>query len=92
MKKRVIARLFIKAGSVGEFMKQANVMIDTTRKEKGNIFYSLFQDVHNSGEFVFYEEYADESALDIHFKSEYLANFRKRTASMHSKPPSVEVV
>ena len=60
--------------------------------KKGNIFYSLFQDVHNSGEFVFYEEYADESALDIHFKSEYLANFRKRTASMHSKPPSVEVV
>jgi quinol monooxygenase YgiN len=72
MKKRVIARIFIKNESIEAFKKQADVIIQKTRSEKGCLFYSLFEDVSRSGEFLFYEEYADQAALDIHFKSEYL--------------------
>jgi quinol monooxygenase YgiN len=92
MKKTVIARLFIKPESIGEFMKLANGMIEQTRREKGCIFYSLFQDVNKPGEFLFYEEYVDQAALDIHQKSEYLAGFRKANAQMHSDKPIIDVV
>jgi len=63
-----------------------------TRSEKGCLFYSLFQDVSSPGEFMFYEEYADPAALDVHFKSEYLGAFRKSVEGMHSKEKIVEVI
>jgi quinol monooxygenase YgiN len=92
MKKRVIARLFIKEGSVAAFKKRAASIIQTTRVEKGCIFYSLFQDVNSPGEFLFYEEYEDQAALDCHFKSTHLQAFRNSTKDMFSKDKIVEVV
>lgn len=92
MKKRVIARLFITNGSIEAFKKQAELIIQKTRAEGGCRCYSLFQDVSNTGEFLFYEEYADQNALDVHFKSEYLGAFLKSIDSMQSKRAMVEVL
>ena len=74
------------------FKKQANVIIQKTRNEKGCLFYSLFEDVSRPGEFLFYEEYADQAALDIHFKSEYLKIFRTKIHDLCSKDAIVDVI
>jgi quinol monooxygenase YgiN len=92
MKKKVIARLFIKNESIDSFKKQAAVIIQKTRKEKGCIFYSLFQDVTITGEFLFYEEYASQEALDIHSNSEYLKIFRTSISNMQSKEKVVKII
>ena len=92
MKKRVIARLFIKRGSVEAFKAQAAEMVRKTRCEKGCLFYSLFQDISNPGEFLFYEEYVNQEALDIHFKSEYLGAFRTSINNMQSKEKVVDII
>jgi quinol monooxygenase YgiN len=92
MKKKVIARLFIKNESIESFKKQTVEIIQKTRKEKGCIFYSLFQDVSSPGEFLFYEEYASQDALDIHSNSEYLKTFRTSVSKMQSKEKVVDIV
>jgi quinol monooxygenase YgiN len=92
MKKKVIARLFIKNESIDSFKKQAAVIIQKTRKEKGCLFYSLFQDVTSTGEFLFYEEYAGQEALDIHSNSEYLKTFRTIVCNMQSKEKVVKII
>ncbi len=92
MKKKVIARLFIKNESIDSFKKQAAVIIQKTRKEKGCLFYSLFQDVTSTGEFLFYEEYASQEALDIHSNSEYLNIFRTSISNMQSKEKVVDII
>jgi quinol monooxygenase YgiN len=92
MKKKVIARLFIKNESIESFKKQAAVIIQKTRKEKGCLFYSLFQDVSSPGEFLFYEEYASQEALDIHSNSEYLKTFRTIVSNMQSKEKVVDII
>ena len=92
MKKKVIARLFIKNESIESFKKQAVEIIQKTRKEKGCIFYSLFQDVSSPGEFLFYEEYARQDALDIHSNSEYLKTFRTIVSNMQSKEKVVDII
>jgi quinol monooxygenase YgiN len=92
MKKKVIARLFIKNESIESFKKQAAVIIQKTRKEKGCLFYSLFQDVSSPGEFLFYEEYAGQEALDIHSNSEYLKTFRTIVSNMQSKEKVVDII
>ena len=92
MKKKVIARFFIKNESIESFKKQAAVIIQKTRKEKGCLFYSLFQDVSSPGEFLFYEEYASQEALDIHSNSEYLKIFRTSISNMQSKEKVVDII
>jgi quinol monooxygenase YgiN len=92
MKKKVIARFFIKNESIESFKKQAAVIIQKTRKEKGCLFYSLFQDVSSPGEFLFYEEYASQEALDIHSNSEYLKTFRTIVSNMQSKEKVVDII
>ena len=92
MKKKVIARIFVKNDSIKAFKKQAEIIIQKTRNEEGCLFYSLFEDVFKPGEFLFYEEYADQGALDIHFKSEYLKVFRTSIHDMCSKDAIVDVI
>ncbi len=92
MKKKVIARLFIKNESIESFKKQAVEIIQMTRKEKGCLFYSLFHDVFSPGEFLFYEEYASQDALDIHSNSAYLKTFRTIVSNMQSKEKVVDVI
>ena len=92
MKKKVIALLFIRNESIESFKKQAAVIIQKTRKEKGCLFYSLFQDVTITGEFLFYEEYASQDALDIHSNSEHLKTFRTIVSNMQSKEKVVDII
>lgn len=92
MKKRIIARFFINPKSIEGFKEQTVSLIQNTRKEKGCLFYSLFEDVSNSGEFLFYEEYTDQKALEIHANSEYLKTFRTGIGSMQSKEKIVDII
>jgi quinol monooxygenase YgiN len=90
--KKIIARLFIKEGSIDAFKAHAALIIPKTRREKGCIFYSLFEDVCKPGEFLFYEEYADQAAVDLHLGSEYLKTFRASVEHMHAKDKIVEII
>ena len=90
--KKVIARLFIKNGSIEAFKEHAALIVPKTRSEKGCLFYSLFQNVSRPGDFLFYEEYENQEALDIHSKSEYLQTFRASVGGMHAKEKIVEVI
>ena len=92
MKKIVIARIFIKNECIEAFKKKTAGLIQKTRKEKGCLFYGLFQDVSSPGEFLFYEEYANQDAMETHFKSEYLETFRISINSMQSKEKVVEII
>ena len=92
MKKRVIARFYIKKESIEIFKKEAEKIIKKTRNEKGCLFYSLFQDVSSPGEFLFYEEYASQDALDIHSNSEHLKTFRTIVSNMQSKEKVVDII
>ncbi|MEI6437279.1 MAG: putative quinol monooxygenase [Candidatus Omnitrophota bacterium] len=79
MKTKVVARLFVKKEFIESFKELAATIIEHTRKETGCLLYSLFQDASSPGEFLFYEEYVNQEALDIHRNSEYLKHFRAKT-------------
>lgn len=92
MKTKVIARIYIRAEFIESFKKQAAEIVQKTRKEPGCLFYSLFQEVSSPGEFLFYEEYVDRAAYDIHSNSEHLNGFRVSTRPMRSKDGIVDVI
>jgi quinol monooxygenase YgiN len=92
MKKTVVARLTIKKEAVDSFVQFAQKMVETTRKETGCISYNLYKNTFNKeAEFIFYEEYKDQAAVDFHNKSEYLKQFFSDISPLLAGKPVVEV-
>lgn len=92
MKKTVIARLIIKKEAVEIFVQFAKKIVEETHKEAGCITYILYKNSFGQeAQFIFYEEYKDQSALDYHNKSEYLKKFLSQITPILAGPPIVEV-
>jgi quinol monooxygenase YgiN len=92
MKKKIIARVFIKKNAIEVFKKLAIELVQKSRNETDCLQYNLFQDVLDSEEFVFIEEYSNQDALDFHFKSDYLNAFVKDIQSLQLKDMIIEII
>ncbi|MDR0508106.1 MAG: antibiotic biosynthesis monooxygenase [Dysgonamonadaceae bacterium] len=76
-KKVVVARLMVKEGQEKAFINVASSLVEATRQEEGNLFYSLYQSPINPVEFIFYEEYKDDAAFKVHASSAHFAAFQE---------------
>jgi quinol monooxygenase YgiN len=74
-KKVIVARLAVKEGQENAFIEVAAKLVNATRSEEGNLFYSLYQSPLNAAEFIFYEEYKDDAAFQTHASSAHFAAF-----------------
>lgn len=74
-KKTIIARVKVKAGEERAFIAAAKGVIDGTHQEEGNLSYTMYQSQEDSTQFLFYEEYTDDSAFQIHATSDYFNLF-----------------
>ena len=88
--KRIVARLFVKEESVAAFKGLFAGLAEKTRQEDGCLFYCLYEDVARPGDFLCYEEYCDQAAVDRHMGSAHLQAFLKGTASLQARPPIVD--
>ena len=65
-KKTIVARVEVLPGKEQAFLQAADALIKGTRAEEGNISYNLYQNPSQPVAFIFYEEYKDQRAMDIH--------------------------
>lgn len=69
-----------------EAVKNALIaMVAPTRKENGCLCYNLHQSKKDPGTFVFYEQWANQSALDVHGKSAHMRAMRSATKGKLAK-------
>jgi len=73
----VVATLKCKANMHAPFLAGAQTVIEATRKENGCIFYDLTQSVTDLDVFTFIERWTTREALEAHFKTPHLADWRK---------------
>lgn len=83
-KKVVVARVTVKEGQEQAFIDVASRLVEATRKEEGNLFYTLYQSPLNATEFIFYEEYRDQAAFETHASSAHFAAFAEGTKTLTS--------
>jgi quinol monooxygenase YgiN len=74
-KKVVVARVVVKEGQEAAFIEVGKKLVEATREEPGNLFYSLYQSPIDPHSFIFYEEYKDEAAFGVHANSEHFKAF-----------------
>lgn len=92
MKKVVVARLSIKPEKVDQFLQAAEKIVNETCKEDGCKTYVLYKSSFNpENEFIFYEEYQDQKALDFHNDSSHLKEFLAAITPLLIGAPIVEV-
>lgn len=84
----VLAKLKVKAGSEAAFEAAGKDMIAAVRaNEPGTLAYTLHKSVKDPTEFWFYEQYADQAALDAHGKTPHMREFGgKIGASLEGRP------
>lgn len=81
-KKTIVARAKVLAGKEQEFIKVAGPLIEGTRAEEGNLSYNLYQNPSDPASFLFYEEYKDDTAMEIHATSAHFQAFGKAIEEM----------
>lgn len=89
MEKRILVRLRIQK-NVDQFLQAAKIMIEKTNVENGCLFYNLYQDAFTKSDFIFYEKFKDESAVEFHNDSEHFANFIKEITPILAEKPIME--
>jgi quinol monooxygenase YgiN len=57
-----------------------------TNKEAGNICYCLHENAADPKQFVIYEKWKDQAALDFHMEQDYLKNFLAESEELLSEP------
>jgi len=82
MNKVIVARLSVKPEHINDFKGHAIQMVESTRKEPGCIIYTLYQEVNNSPDFIFYEEYTNDEAIQYHRGSAHFKQFGEKIGHM----------
>lgn len=87
----VIARLKVKAGLEEQAMKILEAALAPTRAEPGCLTYDLHQSTTDPTEFLFYENWASQRALDEHASSTaaHRQELRQHLGGLVDGPPSI---
>lgn len=88
----VIAKISAKEAFVQEVKEALTALLQPTRKEAGNLEYSLFQDATKATEFLMYEKWATQEAFQKHNQMPYLTYFVKKSTDWLTKEMTIEVI
>jgi quinol monooxygenase YgiN len=61
-----------------------------SRAETGCLAYAVYEDTEDPNRFVFVEEWADQDALDAHFKTDHVAAFMSAIMPTLAAPPDLK--
>jgi len=73
----IVATVTVRPEYKDDVLKAIKTVVDATRKEPGNIFYDVFEDVRNPFKFVFIETWKSQSAIDFHNNTAHFNDFVK---------------
>ena len=91
MKKVINARIIVKPEAIVNFLALAQTMVEKSNSEQGCLIYKLYQEVGSLQSFIFYEEYENQDAVNIHNSSPYFKTFIEQISELTSDNPQVDV-
>jgi len=90
-KVRVIARAQAVEGKIEELKAVLKQLVEPTRKEKGCIYYELFES-NLPGVLIFNEEWASAEDLQAHASTERMARVQAEAAPLRVGPTEVNIL
>jgi len=74
-----------------DMIRLAVSLYEPSRAEPGCISYGFYEDQGCKGSFLFFEEWKDQAAIDVHCATPYFAKFMKEGPPMMDGTPSITV-
>ena len=72
-----------------EILRLVATVTPPSRAEAGCITYNFYEQQPGAGEFLFFEEWADQAALDAHFQTPHFHAFMKEFPELIQGPPQL---
>ena len=69
----LVVNFDVKPEKRAEFLEVMDVLVPASVAEAGCVQYELFNDIKDINEFVLFEKWQDQAALDFHNKTEHFA-------------------
>jgi quinol monooxygenase YgiN len=89
----VIAKLKVQPGKEAEFEGAAKEMIATVKSaEPGTLNYILHKNTKEPTEFIYYEVYQDQAALDSHGKTDHMKAFGGKIGTLLAGRPEIAIL
>jgi quinol monooxygenase YgiN len=86
----VIAKLKVQPGKEAEFEAACKEMIATVKtSEPGTLAYVLHKNLKDPTEFIYYEVYQDQAALDAHGKTDHMKTFGGKIGALLAGRPEI---
>lgn len=91
MEKIIIAQLSVKENKIKQFIEVAQEMVGKSKNEKGCLVYRLLNEINKPNEFVIYEKYINDKAVDFHNSSEHFKIFIKSVPEFLLTEPQIDI-
>jgi quinol monooxygenase YgiN len=81
----VVATVHVRAESRADFLENARSVISATHKEPGCITYDLLSSITEPNCFIFVERWTSREALDEHFETPHLLEWKRVSGPLVEK-------
>jgi quinol monooxygenase YgiN len=85
------AKLTGKPGRKNDILRLVATVTPPSRAESGCLTYQFYEQQPDGNEFLFFEEWRDQAALDAHFQSAHFANFVKAIPELIEGAPKIRI-
>jgi len=85
----VIAEIKAKPGREEDVKKALLALIGPTREEEGCIDYDLHESLEQPGQFLFYENWINDAALNAHLETAHLKELRAKSEALLAAPVKI---
>lgn len=75
MKKIIVAKFKVKESKINLFESLAKPLIEETNKEEGCLEYQLYKNNTENNEYLFFEQYKNQEAINRHSSSQHFKSF-----------------
>jgi quinol monooxygenase YgiN len=80
-----------KPGRKNEILRLVDIVKPLSRAESGCLTYDFYEKQPEGNEFLFFEEWRDQAALDAHFATQHFADFVKAIPELIEGAPQIRI-
>lgn len=88
---KIFAKMQVKEECIDKFIELTKELVEKSRAEEGNVFYSINQSVDNKCVFAFIECWKDQAAIDIHNATPHFTGIVPQLGSLCEKSFGAEL-
>lgn len=88
---KIVAKMVLREECIQQFCAEAKELVEKSRKEEGNVSYSLNRSTADPRVFCFMEVWKDDRAIELHNATEHFTTILPKLAAMTAEDQPVDL-